>query len=577
MTLIQACVLGAIGVMLVLLVWGRIPPAVTFFSVAVGFYLTGLISLDDTLRQFTNTGLITVLLLMLVSVALDKSRLLELVADRLTRGPYRWALLKVVGVTAAISAFLNNTAVVASLLGPLRSGPHHPPSRLLLAMTYAATLGGVLTLIGTSTNLLVNSFLIGQKLPGLSLMSLMPVGLALLALSVVAMLLFYPRLMPSRKTSSDSFADYFLEAEIQPGSKLIGRSVADNGLRHLGHLFLAEIVRDGRLIAPVEPSETLHAGDVLIFSGDIRRLDLLAGFDGLHTYGHKAGLPMENLVEVLITGNSTLVNRTIKETDFRSRFDAAVIAVRRGRDTLGGPIGAIPLEVGDTLVLAVGPDFEKRNNLARNFIIISRPAVAKFTDARKSIGCLIGFALVVLGSALGWFDFIKGLGVLLAAYLVFGFVSLAELRRNAPYSLVFIIGSALIISKVMFDTGTAQLLASGVLTLSEPFGLHGALIGVLLLTVLLTELMTNNAAAALAFPIALGIAKTLDVSYLPFVMAVIYGASASFLTPYGYQTNLMVMTPGSYTLGDYLRAGAPVSLVYVLGAAILIPLVFPFR
>ena len=371
MTWQQAAVAAGLVALVVLLVRGRQAPAAVFAGVAFTFILLDLISLGDALKQVTNTGLVTVVVLLLLSVVLDKSRLLEALADSLVQGPYRWGLLKLYGATALYSAFLNNTAVVASLIGPLRNNRHHNASRLLLPMCYAASLGGVLTLVGTSTNLLVNSFLVGRGMPGLHLFDLLPVGLAVVLGCGLLMLLLYPRLLADRPAQTDAPSDYFVEAEVLAGSALAGRSVEANGLRNLGHLFLTEIVRGNRLLAPVEPHEVLQVGDLLVFAGDVTRLDLLTRFDGLQPHGQHADLPLDNLVEVVVAANSMLARRTVREVDFRSQFDAAVVAVRRGSERLGGSLGNTRIAVGDTLVLATGPDFEKRNNLARNFVIVS--------------------------------------------------------------------------------------------------------------------------------------------------------------------------------------------------------------
>jgi di/tricarboxylate transporter len=336
-------------------------------------------------------------------------------------------------------------------------------------------------------------------------------------------------------------------------------------------------VRDGRLLAPVAPDETVQAGDLLVFSGDVTRLDLLLQFDGLVTHGQQYALPLDNVVEVVVAANSSLVGRTIKQSDFRSLFDAAVIAVRRGADRVRGALAQVPLAVGDTLVLVVGQDFDKRNNLQRNFVVVSRREVQKFTDPRKGLLAIAGFVGVILLSALGYVDFLKALIVLLAAFLLAGLVKPADLRRNMPYEIILVIGSALVISDVMITTGAAELLATGLLAGADRWGPLAALAIVLGVTWALTELMSNNAAAALGFPVALGVAQRLGLDPLPFVMAVLYGASCSFLTPYGYQTNLMVMSPGRYGLADYVRAGAPVALVFLLVALVAIPLVFPFR
>lgn len=576
MTLQQGAVFLGLAVLVVELLRGRRAPAAVFALVAFAFVLLDFVSVQQGLAQLTNPGLATVVLLLLLSVVLDKSRLLETMAAGLVRGSYRWALAKLFAATALYSAFLNNTAVVASLIGPLRALRTHAPSRLLLPMCYAASLGGILTLVGTSTNLLVNSLLIGQKLPGLHIFDLFPVGILIVLACGATMVALYPHLLPAQPPAEDEGSDYFLEATVRPESTLVGRSVEAGGLRQLAHLFLAEIVRDGRVLAPVPPDEVLEAGDVLVFTGDLTRLDLLMRFDGLETHGQHYALPVDNLVEVVVAANSPLTRRTIKDVDFRSRFDAAVIAIRRGSERLRGPIAGVPLDVGDTLVLVVGKDFEKRNNLQRNFVIVSRREVQKFTDARKGIAATAGFVAAIALSAFGVVDFLKALLVLLVAFLAFGLTRPNELRRNVPYAIIVIIGSSLVISDVMVQTGTAKLLASAMLASIQSLGAYGALAMILIVTWILTELMTNNAAAALAFPVAVGVAQQAQLDPLPFVMAVIYGASCSFITPYGYQTNLMVMSPGRYTLGDYARAGLPVALVFQAVALVTLPVFFPF-
>lgn len=577
MTLAQGIVFAALAVLVVELIRGKRSPATVFTAVAFGFVLLGYVSLQKSLSQLTNAGLVTVVVLLLLSVVLDKSRLLERLAEGLTSGGYRIALAKLYGATALYSAFLNNTAVVASLMGPLRMSRVHAPSRLLMPMCFAASLGGILTLVGTSTNLLVNSLMIGRGMPGLAIFDLFPVGICIVLACGATMLVLYPRLLAAQPPKEEQASDYFLEARVRPGSRLVGQTVESGGLRRLGHLFLAEIVRDNRVIAPVEPDHLVCAGDVLVFTGDITRLDLLLQFDGLETHGQYYQLPLDNLVEVVVAAESHLARKTIKQVDFRSQFDAAVIAVRRGSRRLSGPLAEMPIEVGDTLVLVVGPDFDKRNNLQRNFVVVRNRQVQKFTDARKGWVTLAAFGIVIALSALGTVDFLESLLVLLALFLMLGYATAAELRRQMPYQIIAIIASALVISEVMVSTGTGELLASWLLVLARYGGGYGALAAVLLLTWILTEMMSNNAAAALAFPVATGVAEQMGLAPLPFVMAVLYGASCSFLTPYGYQTNLMVMSPGRYELRDYVRAGGPVAAAFLTVALVAIPWVFPFN
>ena len=577
MTWQQTLVFLGLAVLVVELVRGKRAPAAVFTSVAFAFILLDFVSLQRALQQMTNTGLVTVVVLLLLSVVLDKSRLLEQVAERLVSGGYRWALVKLYVSTCLYSAFLNNTAVVASLIGPLRQSRQHAPSRLLMPMCFAASLGGVLTLVGTSTNLLVNSLMIGRGLPGLHIFDLFPVGACIVLACGATMVLLYPRLLGPKPPVQEQASDFFLEATVRADSKLVGHTVESGGLRRLSHLFLAEIVRDGRVIAPVEPDHAICAGDLLVFTGDVTRLDLLLQFDGLETRGQQYRLPLDNLVEVVVAAESPLARKTLKQADFRAQFDAAVIAVRRGSERLRGPIADVPLAVGDTLVLVVGQDFDKRNNLARNFVVVGRRQVQKFTDARKGWLATATFVAVIGLSAVGLVDFLKALLVLLALFLLLGYAKPADLRRQMPYQIIAIIASSLVISEVMVGTGTGERLAGWLLTGAQDFGPYWALALVLLTTWALTELMSNNAAAALAFPVALGVAARLGLDPQPFVMAVLYGASCSFLTPYGYQTNLMIMSPGRYTLADFVRAGTPVALVFLAVALVAIPVVFPFK
>ncbi len=577
MTWQQGAVFLGLAALIVELVRGKRSPAAVFATLAFAFMLMNFVSVQTGLQQFTNNGLVTVIVLLLLSVVLDKSRLLEALAEQLVQGRYRWALTKLYVATAAYSAFLNNTAVVASLIGPLRSLRAHAPSRLLMPMCFAASLGGILTLVGTSTNLLVNSLMIGQKMAPLHIFDLAGVGALIVVACGITMVLLYPRILPEQPPTDDEASDYFLEATVQPGSSLVGKTVESAGLRQLSHLFVTEIVRDGRIIAPVQPDRTIQANDTLVFTGDLTRLDLLMRFDGLVTHGQHYKLPLDNLVEVVVAANSTLARRSIKEVDFRATFDAAVIAVRRGSERLRGPIASVPLDVGDTLVLVVGKDFEKRNNLQRNFVIVSQREVQKFTDPRKGAVAMIGFVAAILLSAFEVVDFLKALLVLLALFLVLGYAKVADLRRNMPYDIAIIIASSLVISEVMVRTGAASLMAGAMLGSVDSVGPYGALAIILLVTWVLTELMSNNAAAALAFPVALGVAQHTGLDPKPFVMAVLYGASCSFITPYGYQTNLMVMSPGRYTLKDFVRAGLPIAVVFLGVALLAIPVFFPFR
>ena len=557
------------------LVATRVAP-VKVFAVALGvLYFAGFITTEQVLTKATNLGVVTLLALLLVSLGLEKLNILTVLSNRLLHTNLSWSILRLGLVTALSSAFLNNTAVVATLAGAVQRNSIHRPSKLLIVLSYAAIMGGTMTLIGTSTNLIVNSFLLDSGTTGFALFDFFPIGAAA-TLAGLLTLAGLAKALPDHSVGDKAITDYLLEAEVIEGSSLIGKSVADNGLRDLNGLFLVEIVRNGHLITPVTPREVLQASDKLIFSGDVTRLHVLDEFDGLRSFAMEEGLLRSNLTEVIVLPGATVEGRTIKASGFRSLFDAAVVGVSRGGLPLSGKLGDIALRAGDSLILAVGPDFQRRNNLRRNFVIVDSKIDSGRVSFAQSSGMLLGLAAVVTGAAMGWFELISGLALLLTFMLATGSVSVRELRRRFPFDLWLIITSALSVSQALADTGLiAQVLVGTELIFGQLNPIY-ALIAVYLLTLLMTELMTNTAAAALIFPLAASFASALQVDVLPFAAAVAFGASASFLTPFGYTTNLMVQNMGGYRLGDYLRIGAPLSLVYTAVALSLIPQVFPF-
>lgn len=570
-------VLGSIVLLLALLIHGRLGPGILFATWAGGYYLLGLTSQQALLASFSNPALATLILLLLVSLALERSPLLDLLSDALLKGRTSLATLRLSSFACLISAFMNNTAVVGALLGMVSRQRHHPASKLLIPLSYAAILGGITTLVGTSTNLVVNSFVIDAGLPPLHMFQFTWVGLPV-ALACIAVMALSSRLLPANDSAvNEARSAYFLEARVADGSPMIGRSIEDNRLRNLEGLFLLEIERDGRLISPVGPAEVLHAGDVLVFTGEVARVQALQRFPGLQVFGAGAdALLKSNLVEVVLSNESDLANKTLREVDFRTMFDAGVVGIRRGDKRLTGQLGRIPLHVGDSLLLAAGPDFFQHRNLDRNFHILNGSGLRPKLGPAQSAAALSGFALVIALAAFGVLPLFAGLLLLLAALLASGLLTPGEMRRRFPFELWVVIASALTIAGVVENSGAAELIAGWMRALFDGYGVHAALVGVYLITLVLTEVITNNAAAALAFPIALGTARAFGADPMPFVMVVAYGASAGFLIPFGYQTHLMVYSAGRYRMRDFLRAGLPVSLTYSVVVLVLVPLVFPF-
>ena len=571
-------VLLSLALLLLLLIQGRFGVAPLFVSWAIGYYFFGLVDQKSLLNSYANPALITLVLLLTVSIVLERIPMIDGIAHRCLKGSPRFALLRLTGITAFLSAFLNNTAVVGTLINPLMRQPHQPPSRLLLPLSYAAIVGGVTTLVGTSTNLVVNSFAVDAGLPPLGMFQLSWVGIPL-ALGCLLVMAFTYQLLPVHPaTVIQSEQHYFLEARVLSGSPLAGKTIEANRLRNLDGLFLLEIERYGQLISPVGPHEVLYEQDRLIFTGAMENVSALQRFAGLEIFGDRVDdLLQSNLVEAVVLPGSELVHQTMRELDFRAMFDAGVVAIRRGNQRLSGQLGRIKLNAGDGLLLAVGPDFAQQRNLANHLLLVNSTISEAKLSPRQSMFALLGFAAVVVLSTLDVLPLFNGLLCLLGFFVMCGWLSFAEVKRRFPFELLLVIGSALVIAQVMEKSGVAALVVEGIQGGVAGQGVWWALVGVYLATLMMTELVTNNAAAALAFPIALAAARAFDVDPTPFVLVVCYGASAGFLIPFGYQTHLMVYSPGRYRMVDFIKFGLPVSVVYSVITLVLVPYFFPFN
>ncbi|MGE6450353.1 SLC13 family permease [Pseudoalteromonas tetraodonis] len=574
--MVEQLILTGIMLLLVGCLFGtRINPAWLFVSAIGTSYLTGLIDLENMLVNYTNPSLITLVLLILVSIAIEKTTLIQRLAKSLSSGSLVKSVTKLGLSTAFLSSFTNNTAVVASLITAIKDNPNHSPSKLLLPLSYTAILGGTITLIGTSTNLIVNGFAVDAGMAPLGFFDFTLVGLGALSVGLITILVML-KYLPDNGKNSQEVVPFYLEGKVQTGSKLINRTVEENGLRDLKDLFLAEIIRDGNRICAVTPQHIIQQDDILLFVGDIKSVPLLTRFDGLKVVHDKHEKDIEHLVEVVVSQSSKLIGKTVKEARFREQFHAAVIAIRRGHDRLQGGLGQVRLQAGDSLILAPGKSFYDLTNLKREFVYISGLDLQTHLGAKQSNIVLLSFAGVLGLSILGAVPLVKGLLVLLIGLMLCGTIKLSEIKRRFPIELLAVVGSAIGLAKLMIGTGLAGQISDAMFVVLGDFGPYGAFIAIFLMTVLFTELITNNAAAALSFPVAYSLAIGFNVEPLPFIMAVAFGASASFISPFGYQTNLMVYSAGNYRLKDYVMMGLPLSIIYSITVLTLIPLVFPF-
>jgi di/tricarboxylate transporter len=574
----KVLILSSILILLILLIKTRIKPSILFFSFLSLYYFLNLIHTKELLSNFVNPSIITLVILLLVAGVLEKTLITDYLANLFfNKMSLMKTVFKISLISAFFSAFLNNTAIVASFIGPIKNNKKHSPSKLLIPLSFAAILGGSMTLIGTATNLIINGFVIDNGLPPIKMFDFALVGIPLVIIGIIYLTVFSDKLLPDNKSNDiSSISNYFIETKVMPGSSLIGKTVKDNKLRQLNSIFLAEIIRGNNLISPVSPYEIIEKNDKLVFTGDISNIQDLNRCNKLKIFGQTTDILKENLVEVVVSHTSWLVGKMIQKVDFRNRFNAAVVAVRRGDKKLSGKIGLIELKPGDDLILAVGKDYWKNDNIKKNFYTINKlNIIPKFSTAQSFFITIIFLTAIIL-AATGILPLLKTMLIALFIFLISKFISPKEVKDNLNIDIIVLIGSAIGISKVLINTGASTVLADLIIKASSGYGVYGSFIGVFLLTRLLSEIITNSASAAMVFPLAYSIAVSLGVSPVPFIMAVAYGSSGSFLTPYGYQTNIMVYSAGRYKFKDYFKIGFPLLTIYSLISIILIPVFFKF-
>lgn len=541
------------------------------------FYILGIVTTEDILDNFSNPGLLTLMLLISTSYAIEKTGFIRLIARKMIAASYTATWLRLFGFTALCSSMLNNTAIVATLLSPIRSNSSHPASTLLIPLSFAAILGGTLTLIGTSTHLIVNSMYLSVTQEEIGFFDFLPIGLAA-TLSCGLALFWVSKRLPKHKTKkSEQTKSYVLDAKVIEGSPLIGRTVHENGLRHLRSLFLAEIVRDSDSIRPVKPSDRIRENDRLLFVGDISTVNQLQQFKGLKFFSKENGLNYKHLTEVIVLPDSSVIDKTLREIGFRAKFDAAVVAMKRHGDVLSGKQGDIPLKAGDFLVLSTGKNFVDVQNLENEFVIVSGHRPESSIVGIREWFVVLGFIVTILMSAMNMITLFKSMLIYLALLLITGVIHIKDMRNRLPLSIWFIVASSLCVASAMNNAGLIQLLSE---CIENSFDIKSAtylLIVIYLLTWGLTELVTNNAAAAIIFPIAVSVADGLNMSLYPFVMAIAFGASASFISPYGYQTNLMVYSSGGYHIREFMVAGLPIALIYHISVLTTLLYIYPLR
>lgn len=580
--------LGVLAFIFGMLAFTRKSPDAVLFAGVIFLLLTGVLTPTQAFSGFSNEGILTVGVLYIVAMGLRESGGINLASSFLLKKPSGIAEAqgRVMLPTATFSAFLNNTTLVVMLLPAISEWAKKfrmPVSKLLIPLSYASILGGICTLIGTSTNLVLNGLYIEAGYESLTLFEITKLGLPLAIIGIGFLLVGSRWLLPDRDATLSTTGDpreYVLEMKVEDGSPLVGKTIEEAGLRHLPGLYLAEIEREGEIRAAVGPEERLHGNDQLIFVGivdsivDLQRIrGLVPATDQVFKLAGRTGERV--LIEAVVSDSSPMVGKSIREGRFRTRYDAAVIAAARNGERIRQKLGDVVLQPGDTLLIEALPSFIDQQKHSRDFYLVSR--IEDYTPVRHEkvwISLAIMAALVFSVTA-GWLTMFKAALLAAAVMLLTGCLSGESARKSIDWRVLGAIVAAFGIGRAMQVSGTAEIIAARMLELSSGH-LWLSLLLVYLTTLLFTELITNNAAAVLMFPISMATALGLGVEPMPFLIATMVAASCGFATPLGYQTHLIVYGPGGYRFSDFLRIGIPMDIMIMIATLLLIPLLWPF-
>ncbi len=567
-------VLGVILLLIAGLVTDKIRPHVLFLMSALFLMVIGILTPKNFLQSFANESIATIFVLILLTAAINNNfnLLKHLDSFFIQKRKPKLFLFQMTTSVGLMSSLMNNTPIVALLIPYVMRWSKKmqvSPSKLLIPLSYAAIIGGMITLIGTSTNLVLNGFIENEGgkpfgvfdflIPGL-----LVTGVGVLFLSVFGYSILKNRVNPL-DTVKSNLKEYLVEVALAKDSAKIGQTVEQAGLRNLHGIYLVEILRGNEIISPVSPDEKLHAKDRLYFAGDTS--DILeivkenSGFVFPKTEKFNLGEQLK-IIETLIPYNSNLSGKTLKESNFRERYDAAVIAIHRGGEKLNGKLGEINLEYGDLLLLTAGEKFQERiQNDSNLYAIEVKDYLGAIPKWKKQVLALCSL-LTIIGMLTGYLSLFVGVLIILSAFFALGLFTKEAIYKNLNLDLFLILGSAIAIGSAFIETGAAKFIADEVIHIFSLYGNTSVIIGIFLLTVLLTAFVTNAAAISIVFPIAYEMSLELTIPSTAIFLAIAFGASCSFITPYSYQTNLMVFGPGGYKQKDFFRIGLPMTLLY---------------
>jgi len=557
-----------------------IGPAFTFLIGVVTLGIFGVLTPSEIMGGFANDQVVVILMLLLIGDIIRDLGIVENLFDKVFQKAktYRQFMARMMLLVGGFSAILNNTPLVAVMMPYVHSWSKRnkiSPSKLLIPLSYSAILGGCITLIGTSTNLIVNGMVVDQNIiPGLESLDMFDfayVGIPMMFIGSAYLLFVGKKLLPDNADTLDKFSEnsrqYIVEAHVRPGSDLNGKTIGEANLRNLQGLYLFQIKRNNRKVAAVSSEFILEEGDRLFFAGATETIaDLILANKGLTlpTVGMLSHKKQLEVVEIVVSHNSTLISKTVKEANFRGKYDAAVIAIHRNGERMSGKIGDVKVRAGDVLLLLGGDDFTARTQRVQDFYFISKVKEYRKQENYK-IGLLLGGTiLAVILSALKIVPLFMTLIVMIIVILALKITNPKDIAASIDFNLAMIIALSLAFGTAMIKSGLAELIADLLISVFIPLGRVGILFGIYLITTILAAYVTNKAAVAIIFPISLSMALNLHLNPEPFVLIVAFAAAANFMTPIGYQTNLMVYGPGSYKFGDFFKIGLPLTIIYMI-------------
>ncbi len=565
--------IGIVVTILVALTLTDFPTDLVLVGGTSALLLSGILTAKEAFAGLSNESIMTIAVLYVVVAGLEATGANVLITEKFLSRPKTTtgALAKMMFPVTFISAFMNNTPVVAMFMPAVNDWAKKyniPASKLMIPLSYAAVLSGTITIISTSTNLLADGMLRQAKGHGMHMFELTWISVPITIGGVLFVVLFHRWLLPERRSVSETFGDprqYTIEMMVELNGPMVGKTIEGAGLRQLPQCYLAEIERDGEILVAVAPMEKLRANDRLIFVGVVdAMLDLqkMRGLTPATDQVFKLNAPRSKrcLIEAVIAGDSPLVGQSVRAARFRSVYNAAVLAVARRGERIERKIGDIVLAGGDTLLLEAHLDFAQKHRNSRHFYLVSQ--VEDSIPIRHDRAFL---ALVILVGMIALASF-EVMSMLKAAMLASGIMlatrccTAHHARRSVEWKIIISVAAAFSLGAAVEKTGVARALAT-TLTSAAGGSPWWSLVAIYGCTLLLTEIVSHSAAVSLVFPITLQTATNLDMNYMPFVAAVTVAGSLGFATPLGYQTHMMVYGAGGYRFSDFLRIGIPMDIL----------------